>query len=350
MAKKLLIVLGSMGRGGAERVISLISNFFCEKGWEVYIVLLLYGKVEYVLNKGVTVIDLSGETQSRIRRLPGWIKGIRKNVREIKPNSILSFAARINLIVLIACFGLRQNVVVSERNDPFMDGRTKMIDVLTRLLYPCAKAVVFQTKRAARYFKNAKFKNTLIIPNPISVQCRAKSPVGCKIVTVGRLTKQKNQAMLIKAFSEINRRHKESILEIYGDGELKDELLHQINDLNLGDRVFLKGNVPNVHEMIADALFFVLSSDYEGLSNALLEAMMMGLPCVSTDCAGSDEYIIDRKSGLIVPVNDRYSLEKAMIEMIDNSELREICRRGAIQASIRVEAQTILNKWYKILM
>jgi len=347
--KRLLIVLGSMGRGGAERVISLISDYFCKKGWKVYIALLLFNKVDYELNQNVTVINLAGESNSRLKRLPGWISGIRKTVKEIRPNSILSFAARINVIVLFACMGLKQKIVISERNDPYMDGRSKILDRLTRFLYPKAKAIVFQTKRAEGYFEKSKFTNTYIIPNPISVQCKAGIPVGRKIVTVGRLTRQKNQQMLINAFSEVHKKYTDTELIIFGDGELKEELTNQITNLHIEEFVKLKGNVSNVHEQMSEALIFVLPSDYEGLSNALLEAMMMGLPCISTDCAGSDEYIVNNESGLLIPVNDKEALVHAIYEMLENDKLREDCKEGALMAAKQVEAKVILNKWYEIL-
>ena len=140
--KKLVVVLGSMGRGGAERVVSIISDFYANKGWKVYIVLLLSNKVDYELNENVEVIDLSGKTASRIKRLPSWLFGIRRVVKEIKPDTVLSFAARINIIVQLAVKGLKQKVVVSERNDPYSDGRSKVVDFFTSRLYPKAHTVI----------------------------------------------------------------------------------------------------------------------------------------------------------------------------------------------------------------
>lgn len=347
--KRLLIVLGSMGRGGAERVISLISDDFCKRGWKVYIALLLFNKVEYVLNENVTVINLSGEGQSRTKRLPGWILGIRKLVKDIKPDSILSFAARINIITQIACLGLGQRIVVSERNDPYMDGRSKVVDLFTGLLYPKAKAVVFQTRRAESYFSKIKLKNAVIIPNPISVQCMASDVKHEKIVAVGRLTKQKNHKMLVDAFESIHKVYPECELYIYGEGELRDDLQLQIDELHISDAVYLKGNVLNVHEQIADATMFVLSSDYEGLSNALLEAMMMGIPCISTNCAGAEEYIVTEESGIIIPIGDKNALIKAMFSYLNDSHLREKCRLGAMEVAKNVESDVILEKWYSIL-
>lgn len=156
-----------------------------------------------------------------------------------------------------------------------------------------ADKVVFQTKRVSSYFPY--LSNATIIFNPISVSSVSKNTNLKKIVTVGRLTVQKNQKLLIESFSEVLKKYPNIILEIYGDGEKREELKYIIKTLGVSNNVIFKGNILNVHEAIADAGLFVLSSDYEGLSNALMEAMMMGLPCISTTCAGSDELISDGK-------------------------------------------------------
>lgn len=347
--KKLLIILGSMGRGGAERVISLISDYVCKKGWKVYIVLLLFNKVDYEVNNNVSIINLTGNTNSRIKRLPGWIVGIRRILREIKPDCLLSFAARINIISLLSCIGLKQKIVISERNDPYMDGRTKIIDFMTKILYPKADAIVFQTKRAQSYFENVKFKRIYRIPNPIFVSKKAENMNLNKIVSVGRLTEQKNHKMLIDAFYDLHFDLPEVKLYIYGEGELKDELLQYVEKLNIERFVIFKGNVNNVHEQIADAAVFVLSSTYEGLSNALLEAMSMGLPCISTNCAGADEYIINYENGLLVPINNKNQLYKAMKKMLNDRQLREKCKKEALLIEKKVSAEVVLKDWYDVL-
>lgn len=347
--RKLLIVLGSLGRGGAEKVVSLIANDLSLKGWKVTIALLLFNKVDYELNKEVKIVDLSQENVSRVKALPFWLLGIRKIVKEFGPDVILSFAARINIITQLACIGYKKNIVVSERNDPYMDGRSIFVDILTNVLYPKAKSVVFQTERAASYFSKNKRIKSCIIPNPISVKCYAEKAQPNKIVSVGRLEPQKNQQMLIKVFATIVNKYPNAKLYIYGEGTLKDELLALITKLDIQDKVTLAGNVLNVHEQIADAEIFVLPSNYEGLSNALLEAMMMGLPCISTNCAGSDEYIENEINGLLVPVGDANALKCAILKMLTINELREKCGKEAQKVEKRVSASITLQQWGNIL-
>ena len=347
--RRLLIVLGSMGRGGAERVISHISNYFASKGWKVYIALLLFNKVDYDLNPNIEVINLSGNTSSRIKRFPYWIKSLRKTVKSIKPNAILSFAARISIVVQLSCLGIPVDITVSERNDPYMDGRSKLIDILTRFLYPKAKAVVFQTKRAEGYFDKINLTNSIIIPNPISINCEKGDHTLKKIVTVGRLTKQKNQEMLIRAFAEVWEKYPEYSLWIYGDGELRVELEQLVKEFRIEKNVVFGGNVEDVHSRIADAEMFVLPSNYEGLSNALLEAMMMGLPCISTRCAGSDEYIVNKENGILVEIDDKNEMKEAILSYIENREFMERCGDNAKEVYQRVSKEVVLQKWYMLI-
>ncbi len=347
--KTLLIVIGGMSRGGAERVLSLIANYFAEKGWNVYIALLLYNEVGYSLNKNIKIINLTFGGGSRLDKLPKWIKFLRKNIKEIKPDVILSFVARIGILTHIASLGLNTKIVISERNDPSKDGRSKIVDFISYIIYPKSKAIVFQTYRASKYFDFLNLTNKYIVPNPISVDCLAKYSVNYRIVTVGRLTEQKNQKMLINAVNSIANKFPEVSLDIYGEGNLKRELKKQIDVLDLSDKVKLKGNVFNIHQEIATASLFVLPSNYEGLSNALLEAMMMGLPCISTKCAGSDEYINNGVNGLLVDIDNQKQMEDAIEYMLSNRN--EAIRMGneARKTSICFEKNKVLDKWYEVI-
>lgn len=345
--KKITFILGSMNRGGAERVISILSNDYAEKGWKVDIVLLLYNTVAYELNSNIHIVDFSGSTTSRNKRVLYWLKSIRHYIKTEQPDIVLSFAARINILTQLACVGLKQKIFVSERNDPYYDGRSKIIDIATVIFYPKANAVVFQTKRAMGYFP--KLKNGIIIANPIAVKQYACKNSSKKIVVVGRLTEQKNHKMLFRAFTQVIKEFPEYVLEVYGQGELENELKILTKELEIQNKVFFMGNVSDIHEHISDAELFVLSSNYEGLSNALLEAMMMGLPCISTDCAGSDEYIRDGKNGLLVPVGDGNAMAKAICRMLTDKNFRIACGKQARMDAVDFSKETILKKWHALM-
>lgn len=347
--KKIAFLLGSMGRGGAERVISILSKEYAACGWDTDIALLLSNTVDYVLDDTTRILDFSGSTTSRILRAPMWINRIRSYVKNEKPDVIVAFTARINVMTLLACLGLKTKIVISERNDPRHDGRGSITNMLTKLLYPSADAIVFQTNRAKVYFNEKIQKKSRIIPNPIMVSADALEDTKKKVVSVGRLASQKNQTMLIEAFSEVVKKHPDYTLYIYGEGNLRQTLTDRIEALNLSDKVFLPGNILNLHEKIADAEIFALPSDYEGLSNALLEAMTMGLPCVSTNCAGADEYIENEKNGLLVPVGDTKAMEQALLYMIENPQKRVLMGNEAKKASLNFSSENILKVWHSVI-
>ncbi len=349
MSKKILIFIGSMSRGGAERVISIISNDLAERGWDVSVCMLLSNSVDYRLSDKIKIVDLSGKTSSRLKHIPNWIFGIRKLVKNEKPDVILSFVARINIIVQLACLGLKERIIVSERNDPYSDGRSKLVDMLTYWLYPKADAVVFQTKRAEGYFEKRRLKNTYIITNPISVECCAGTPVKGKIVSVGRLMPQKNHKLLIDSVVEVHKSLPYVQLFIYGEGNMREELEEYTHTLEADNYVHFMGNVLNIHEKISDAELFVLSSDYEGLSNALLEAMMMGLPCISTTCAGSDEYIESGENGILVPVKSREDMTSAIFKVLENDELRTKLKNNAINKASDYKKEKVIKMWYTLI-
>lgn len=342
---KISFVIGGMSRGGAERVISILANHYAELGWNVDIVMFLQNNVEYKLDDRIHLVDMTRKTQNKIAGAPYWVSSFKRYIKRKDPDVIVSFVARINVVVLLATLGMKKKIIISERNDPALDGRSKFLDAITKVLYKSARKIIFQTNRAAGHFKGSILKNSVIIPNPITVNCFVQEKTKHKIVSVGRLAEQKNHQLLIDAFSEIVERHPDYELWIYGEGTLRNELEKKISKLHLENKIFLPGNTPDIYEKIADAEIFVLVSNYEGLSNALLEAMMMGLPCISTTCAGSDEYIEDGCNGLLVPVGDREKLTVAIERLIENDSLRISIGKSGKKSVEQCDSRIVIKKW-----
>ena len=186
--------------------------------------------------------------------------------------------------------GSKAKIIVSERNDPRnFQGKT-ITKLVSRYLMSKADGFVFQTNDACDFYKKYKDRS-VVIPNPVAdvpvILERLPNEQRDKvIVTAGRLVPQKNHEMLIKAFGKIAYRFPEYKLIIYGEGELKEKLQLLSRDLSMGDRVVFPGSVNDLHEKIKNAELFVLSSDFEGMPNALMEAMAMGITCISTDYCG----------------------------------------------------------------
>lgn len=349
--RKIVFFTGAMGRGGAERVMSVVANHLAENGWDVTVILLLKNITNgYELHKDIKIVSFALEKNSFLPiQILHDIAEIKKFLRKEKPEVAVSFMRSNNFISWPACKGKKVRYIPSERNDPAKSRQGFIFEKVLQSAYKNADAVIFQTERARNYFSEEIQKNGVIIGNPVSVVCEADKEKKKKFVAVGRLMPQKNHKLLIDAFSEVAKLHPDYILEIYGDGALRETLENQISELNLNKNVLLKGNVSNVHECIKDAEAFVLSSDFEGTSNALLEAMLMGHICISTDCAGSDEIIKDGENGFLIPVGDKEKLVKVMLKVVEEKEnLKDMGEKAKKSVEI-FKVENIIDKWVKVI-
>lgn len=341
--EKISFFIGSMQRGGAERVISILANYYVTHGYKVDVIVLLANKVEYKLDEKINIVDFSSN-ENRIISSLYWLSKIRTYVKKEKPYKIISFVGRINLLVLCACLGLNVEIYCSERNDPQNDGRNKLLVKLIELFYLTknCKKIIFQTKYIQQCFSKAVRDKSIIIYNPIIVNIERKQSIN-KIVTAGRLEEQKNQILLIEAFKEIAIKYPDYRLYIYGEGSLRNYLCKKIKKLNLEEKVFLPGKTDNIYELISDAKIFVLPSKYEGLSNALLEAMVMGIPCISTKVSGIEEIINNDENGLLV--NNKSQLIDAMESLITNQEKYDYIASNTEKLKIKFSLKKIIEKW-----
>ena len=348
---KIVFFIGSMNGGGAERVISILANHYSSKGWDVEIALLLKNEVGYKLEDNIKIVDLTGKHGSYFKNLPAWVRGIRKYLKKSKPDRVVSFIGRINALVLMSTFGMKVPVIVSERNDPKHDGRGEMMLSLCNRSYGYkrCRAIVHQTKYEESCFDSSLAKKSHIIPNPVAVHAERTSEEPFRIVTAGRLTAQKNHAMLIEAVSMLKDEFPQLSLDIYGDGERKAQLQSLIDENGMSDRITLRGNVSDLHSRIANAGLFVMTSEFEGLSNALLEAMMLGLPCISTDYPGADELIRHRENGILVPRGDTERLCEAIRQILTDADIREKLSKQARETSEAYKKEAVLKLWESVI-
>jgi GalNAc-alpha-(1->4)-GalNAc-alpha-(1->3)-diNAcBac-PP-undecaprenol alpha-1,4-N-acetyl-D-galactosaminyltransferase len=334
-----------MDRGGASRVLSILANHFSTAGWNVELIFFRL-RNRYDISNSVKLIQLcdSDDKISPFR----LIFRLRRYLKTTESDTIISFLMPVNFLTILSSIGLNKRVIISERNDPLKSGR-RVWKKIADILYRKADTVVFQSKRVKSHFP-AKIQNkSVVILNPIKVAVSACGNNSKKIVSVGKLYPQKNHKLLINAFCEIHKKYLDYSLHIYGEGPLRTELERQIENLGIGNAVFLHGNHADVHKRINDAEIFVLSSDYEGLSNALLEAMMMGIPCISTDCAGSDEIITDEVNGILVPTGNKKKLVEAMEKLICNKKLAIAIAQKSKEDSSSYGIKNVVNMWEKII-
>lgn len=220
---------------------------------------------------------------------------------------------------------------------------------MTNVLYPSAERIIFQTRAAQLNFSKKVQRKSVIIPNPVRVESMAKENKNRTIVSVGRLSPEKNHQMLINSFHKIKKEFPNYSLFIYGEGSSRDILTRQIEKLELEDSIFLPGNVSNIHEKIADSEIFVLPSYHEGLSNALLEAMMMGLPCISTNYDGVSEVIKDGVNGIITPIDDVECMYENMRLIIEDKNKATSLGEAAKKTVQKMTLEHILPIWRNVI-
>lgn len=347
---KITFFIGSMQRGGAERVISILANEYCKNGWEVDVALLLNTTVAYELDDKINVVNLCAGEGGYLKNAVPWLCKIRKYLKNTKPDRVVSFVGRINALVLTAALGLKLPIIVSERNDPRHDGRGRAMQEYCNLIYKSADAIVFQNEYEKSCFSSSLDKIGYVIPNPVHVSaCHEGDSFNATVATAGRLMDQKNHAMLIDAVNIVRKNHPEVKCEIYGDGVLRNALQERINNLELAGAVSLMGNVSDIHERLKNCGLFVMTSEFEGLSNALIEAMMMGLPCITTDYPGADELIQDGVNGIIVPRGDADKLAEQIKRIFADDELRLRLANAAKQSAEAYKKDVVLDLWAKVI-
>ena len=226
----------------------------------------------------------------------------------------------------------------------------KISRFLRRIAYPTAKGIIFQSRKAASFFPESIRKKSIILPNPLN-ENRIPEPwtddKARKIVTAGRLEPQKNQRLLIKAFSYVNKKHPDHVLEIYGEGSLRGELERFASEKLNSDICLFKGEDKDLLEHIKDASVFVLCSDYEGLPNALIEAMACGIPSVTTDYEPGSvgEIIEDGINGMVVPRNNPERLADAIIRLIEDKDLAQKLSDNALSIRSKFNSAVVSGQW-----
>lgn len=349
--KKITFFIGSLEEGGAERVVSNLISYLADKGHEILLVLYHDRPLFYPVDPRVEVVSVCKETGSKsLLRNLWWMR------RFFCRNSavVVSFLAGFNILALVAAMGLKLPVLVADRNDPHFVPGNPMVRKVRDVLYRFADGVIIQTEHNKRYFSKAVQKKSVIIYNPLDLGERAgealRTPKEDLVVSVSRLMPQKRQTMLIRAFARIHEEFPTFRLIIFGEGSARTELEALIASLSLQDHVLLPGSEKNVFDKICPARLFVLSSDYEGMPNALAEAMCLGLPCISTAVSGATDMIQKGENGLLVDVADQAQLEEAMRSLLRDRELSEQMARKAVALNKMLDKTVIAEQWREYIL
>lgn len=357
--KKILFHLNCLERGGAERVVSTLSGQFVKNGYEVWIATEWQGEDEYEIDSRITRVpvglDKKQEMHGRIGRYLDRIRNLRRLIKQTKPDLVIAFARLANYRALMATIGIKTPVMISVRINPvgfydFLPDKLLIPTILRR-----AAGCVFQTPGQRDFFPDFLQKKSRIILNPINDRFIG-NPIPDEnerekaVVHSGRLVDFKNQLLLIRAFLKVHEKHPDYILKIYGpdsfDGT-KQQLEALIEESDAEHYVFLMGSSAQLEKDLRNGAVAAFSSDYEGMPNAMLEAMALGLPVVATDCPpGGPRMVIEHeKNGLLVPIRDELALSEAINRLIEDRELAVRLGREAAKIGEIASSDHIFEEW-----
>ena len=355
--KKIALVIPSLNVGGMERVMSELASYF-SKFNQVEVHLVMYGKAPelfYTIPKSIIIHkpNIKFNNQLRIISTIRRFLYLRKEIKRIHPNSILSFGEYWNSFVLMALWGTKHPVFVSDRCQPDKS-LGKIHDRLRRYLYPLAKGVIVQTTRAAEIYQNLIPKaNIQIIGNPIkSFQPNNKVKKDNIVLTIGRLIKTKHHDRLISIFVGLNA--PEWKLVIIGGNALNQNnetlLRKTIIDLNLQDKIILTGSIKHIDEYYQKSKIFALTSSSEGFPNVIGEALSAGLPVVAYDCvAGPSDMINNGRNGFLIPVFDDEQFREKLQLLVDDQNLREELGNAGILSIPKFSNENIGKQFFSLL-
>lgn len=359
MIKKLAVVTRSMHGGGAERVIAQLIKYFNSNEIEIVLITIDKEEIFYELPKDIKIYEIGRKSKNKIIDRIYRYKSLRDICIYENVDLVLSMPEDIGIYVIPTLLGTRIPIVVSERNDPWVMPNKKITRIIRKIFYPYVDGLIFQTDMAASFFSEKLQRKGKVLPNPLDI---SRIPLPYKgqrkkeVVAVGRLAKQKNFKLLIEAFAEFNKINPEYKLIIYGEGPLRTELETYAKESIPESAFDFPGKKKDVLQMINKSAMFILSSDYEGIPNVLIEAMAMGMPVISTNCpsGGPQTIIVNEKNGLLISVNDKAALVEAMNKLVDSTysknlgnnaaELREVLSDNKIYEEWLDYLNAIANK------
>jgi GalNAc-alpha-(1->4)-GalNAc-alpha-(1->3)-diNAcBac-PP-undecaprenol alpha-1,4-N-acetyl-D-galactosaminyltransferase len=350
------------GPGGAERIMSYLVAHLAQRH---DVTLLTLDRPDalsfYPVPDSVRRVGIDKLGRRGIRRLVRVLSRplrIRRDVRALNPDIVVSFMDTMNVTALISCVGLGVPVIVSERNDPALNRIGRLKELLRDRIYPLARCVVMQTNRAARYFPPGIQPKLRVIPNPVppSPLCaqpdQANAQGRWRVIAVGRLEQQKGFDLLIEAFGRIAHERLEWDLVIFGEGSERARLEASVERLDLDGRVWLPGIVTEMSAELAASHLMAFPSLYEGFPNALAEGLAVGLPAVGyRDVSGVEDLIIDGDTGLLVNSSEGVpSLASGLSALMKDARLRRRLGEAARKHVARWAPRDVLAEWESVLV
>ena len=353
---KIMFVMENLNGGGAERVVSGLIDSFNNKGYEVSLLMTdENNNNKYSISSSVTKFSYSHLKGGKSINVIGKIYFMIRSIIKMNPDCVISLGgAKIIFLLTLSNLVCRKPLILSERNDPRNYPREKHLRLARFFAFMLSDGTVFQTTEARDYFCHKIQMKSTVIPNPI----RGNLPNvwngkrNRKIVNFGRMDPQKNLSLLINAFALIADKYSDTELDIFGEGPEYDELQNLINRLNLSSKVHLNQFTTNIHEVVKKYSIYVSSSNFEGISNSMLEAMAMGIPTICTDwpSGGARSVINNGINGILVPIKDVQAMATALDSVLGNEELANNLGENAIKIRDNLSIDRISKMWLDFIL
>jgi GalNAc-alpha-(1->4)-GalNAc-alpha-(1->3)-diNAcBac-PP-undecaprenol alpha-1,4-N-acetyl-D-galactosaminyltransferase len=354
---KVTLVIGSMESGGAERVMSILANYWATHGWEVTLLTLVdrtnppfYQLEPQIHLKQLGVVgkepNLLAAVQARWQR----IAVLRAAIITSQPDVVISFMNTVNVLVLMASWNLNIPTIISEHIYPAFTDANKFGQLLMKWTYRYADRVTLLTQNALPFYPATQGYRSIVMPNPVLTPAPDVSTTQLlptpTLVAMGRLHPQKGFDLLLKAFAQIQPKYPDWHLTILGEGAMRQELENLRTQLGLIDRVHLPGSVQNVNAYLRQADLFVMPSRFEGFPMALCEAMACGLPVLATDClSGPSEIVRNGIDGVLVAVADVDALARGLDALMSDPAQRQQLAQAAPQVLERFGLERVMGMW-----
>jgi len=354
----LVFVMPGLQSGGSQRVASVLLDHWSRNGMSLRLVTTQSPEHDFFAVPAAierTVVGIPEPSATRWTAYWTLLRAmfrLRRNVRQSPPRAVLSFLTATNVMVILALLGLPVRVVVSERNDPLRQDPGFMWGLLRWLTYRWAAVVTANSSNAVESMKGyVPHRKLAMVPNPVAFPPVAANPAGSTLIlNVGRLVPQKGQAAIVSAFSRMSGRGPEWTLAILGEGPRRREIEDQIAALRLAENVALPGNIGDPQRYYVKAAIFVMASDFEGVPNALLEAMAHGLPSIVPDnLPGALEYVEDGKTGLVYRSGDLEGLTRCLETLAADANLRERLGSAARERMKPLSIENVARTWEELL-
>ncbi|MBN1181846.1 MAG: glycosyltransferase [Bacteroidales bacterium] len=356
--KNLCLLIPSLQAGGMERVMSELAGYFAARK-DIEIHLVLYGitrEIFYAIPESIIMHKPVFQFNNNWRRISSLrtLFFLRATIKKLKPSSVLSFGEYWNSFILIALFGLKYPIYISDRCQPDKS-LGKFHDLLRKILYPKATGIVAQTQKAAEiYRKQFNHNNIRIIGNPIrTIKSRKNIQRENIVLMVGRLIKTKHQDKLIELFLKLSKPGWK--LVIVGYDHLKQNTSRQlkkiISDNSAEELVILEGKQTDVENYYFKSKIFAFTSSSEGFPNVIGEAMSAGLPVIAFDCvAGPSEMIKDNVNGYLIPLFDYDLFQKKLETLMDSEGLRVSFGEKAKESIVQFSVENICEQYLRFLL